>query len=128
MQEEFTVAGVAGDRRFGHRYADQSYLSGRAGRFLDDARLHGRIANDALLADFRASGLELRLHERDDVGAVRKQRRHARKDVAQRDERHVDGDDVDRARAGRDGSSVRAFARSMTTTRGSLRRPQSSWP
>ena len=70
MQEELAVAGVAGDRRFGHRCADQSYLSGRACRFLDDPRLHDRVADDALLADLGAPGLELRLHERDDVGAA----------------------------------------------------------
>ena len=69
MQKEFAVAGVAGDRRFGHRYADQSYLSGRTRRFVDDPRLNGRIADDAFLADLAAAGLELRLHQRDDVPA-----------------------------------------------------------
>ena len=70
MEEELAVAGVAGDRRFGHGLADQSYLSGRARRLLDDARLHGRVANHTFLADLGASRLELRLHERNDIGTV----------------------------------------------------------
>ena len=76
MEEELAVAGspVIGDSVMA--CADQSYLSGRARRLLDDARLHRRIANDTFLADFRASGLELRLHQRDDVGPFAQQRRH----------------------------------------------------
>ena len=42
-----------------------------ARRLLDDPRLHGRVANHTFLADFRASRLELRLHERNDIGARR---------------------------------------------------------
>ena len=53
MEEELAVAGVAGDRRFGHGLADQSYLSGRARRLLDDALLHGRIANRRLSCRLR---------------------------------------------------------------------------
>ena len=44
-----------------------------------------------------APGLELRLHERDDVGVGAQERGHDRQHQAQRDERHVDGDDVHRS-------------------------------
>ena len=55
------------------------------------------IANHAF-ADLGAAGLELRFDERDTSAAGRSTRRHDRQDLAQRDERHVDGHDVDRAR------------------------------
>ena len=58
--------------------------------------MHGRVADDAAFADLGAARLELRFHERDDVGAGAEQRRHDRQDVAERDERDVDRDDVER--------------------------------
>ena len=83
----------------------QSYLSGRGGDLVDDARVNGRVADDAL-AHLGAAGLELRLDQRDDVGAGPQQRRDDRQNLAQRDERDVDGDDVDRARADRPASGA----------------------
>ena len=78
----------------------QSYLSGRGRDFVEHARVDRRVADDAF-AHFAAAGLELRLDQRHDVGAWLQQRRDDRQDVPQRDERHVDGDEVDRCRADR---------------------------
>ena len=72
--------------------ARQSYLSGRRGDLVDHARVDGGVADDAL-AHFGAPGLELRLHQRDDVGAGPQQRRDDRQDLPQRDERDVDDHD-----------------------------------
>ena len=41
----------------------------------DDALVHGAIAHEPAAADLVAPGLELRLDQRDDVGAGAKQRR-----------------------------------------------------
>ena len=64
------VAAITGDGRFGRRHAVQSYLSGCTRGLDDDALLNERIANDAFLADLSAAGLELRFHQRNDVGAI----------------------------------------------------------
>ena len=96
VQEELAVTGIAGDRRFSHCCAVQSYLSSRARGLVDDALMNNRIANDTFLADLEAASLELRLHQGDNVAAAAEHRRYAREHVTQRDERHVDGDDVDR--------------------------------
>ena len=48
-------------------------------------------------AHLRAPGLELRLDQRDDVGAGRSTGVTTGRIVPQRDERHVDGDEVDGA-------------------------------
>ena len=47
--------------------------------------------------DLGAAGLELRLDERDDAAARREERRDDGQDVPQRDERHVNRDEVERA-------------------------------
>jgi hypothetical protein len=60
-----------------------------------------RIADDPALADVIAPGFELRFDQHDDAAAGAQQRRHHRQDVAERDERHVDGDDLERARVSR---------------------------
>ena len=55
-----------GDRRRFDGKTFQSYLK-RCGRHVvDHARVHGRIAHDAALADFAPARLELRLDQRDD--------------------------------------------------------------
>ena len=59
----------------------------------DDRVVHRRIGHEAVLADLVASGFELRLHQRDDVGARGQERRQRRQDVAERDERDVDDDE-----------------------------------
>ena len=62
----------------------------RPGDPLHDVAMDRRVADDAV-PDALAPGLELRLHERDDRAARRRQaRRHGPEDEAQRDERHVD--------------------------------------
>ncbi len=60
--------------------------------------VHRRIADDPALADLVAARFELRLHQRDDVGDGREHGRQRGKNVAQGDERHVDGGQVDRMR------------------------------
>ncbi len=55
--------------------------------------MHGRLAHDALL-DVALAGLELRLDQRDQLGARRGQRQRRRQHVLERDEADVDGDDV----------------------------------
>ena len=70
----------------------------------DDALVHGAIEHEPAAADLVASRLELRLDQRDDVRAGAEQRRNRRQDQPQRDERHVDGDDIAPDPAGRAGS------------------------
>ena len=104
----------------------QSYLSGRGGDLLDHARVDGRVADDAL-AHLVAAGLELRLDQRDDVGAGPKHRRDDGKDVAQRDERDVDRHDVDRAGQIGERQVPRVEVLDDDDAR-VVAQPQSSWP
>src|SRR5437868_4015564 len=69
MQKELAIPRVAGDRRFGHGCAHQSYLSSPDGRVRHDTVLNVRIANDSFFSHVGAPGFELRLHESDDIGA-----------------------------------------------------------
>ena len=78
--------------------ANQSYLSRRACRLFDDAQLYRWIADHALLADLAAAGFELRLDEGHHVATPAQERWDTRKDVPERDERHIDGDDIDERR------------------------------
>src|SRR3954465_9615371 len=81
MKKKFTVAAVARDGRFRHAGADQSYLSGAGRHFLHHARVHRGIADHSLFSHFRTAGLELRLHQRDDVRSGTKEGKHAWKNV-----------------------------------------------
>ena len=63
------------------RHAAQSYLSARGGDLLDDARMDGRVADDAL-SHLGPPGFELRLHQRDDVRARAEHRRARREESA----------------------------------------------
>ena len=87
-----------------------------------------RVADDAVVGPARA-GLELRLDERDDVGrrgpSVDGDRAE---DQRERDERHVDRGEADRFGQASAAVSVRAFVRSIETTRGSRRSDSASWP
>ena len=97
MEEELDVALLPGDRRRAST-PRASILPQRPRPYLlEHARVHRRVADDAL-AHFGAAGLELRLDQRDDVGARPQQRRDDGQDLPQRDERHVDGDDIDGTR------------------------------
>ena len=60
----------------------QSYFSGRGRHVGDDARVHVGIGDEPALADVLASGLELRLDERDDLGRPRDERRQHRERCA----------------------------------------------
>ena len=80
VEQEFLVAGGAGDRRRRHADGHQSYRSGRRRHIGDHALVHGRIEHQPAGAHLVAPGLELRLHERDDVGARPEHRRHHRQD------------------------------------------------
>ena len=55
---------------------------GGAPHLVHDASVHGRISDDAACADVVASGLELRLDERDYAAAWREQRWHDRQNMA----------------------------------------------
>ena len=62
------------------------------------ALVHGGIQHEPAAANLVASRLELRLDQRHHVRTGAEQRRNRREDQAQRDERHVDGDDIHRTR------------------------------
>src|SRR2546421_6072576 len=94
MQEELDIALRARNGRWRRGHGVQSYLTGCGGHFFYDARLHLFVPDDSL-ANLAPAGFELRLHERDDVGVGAQQRRDDGEDLPQRDERHVDGHDVD---------------------------------
>ena len=74
-----------------------SMFSGGGSDFAHHARVHGGIPDDSPLADLFASRFELWLDERDDITPRREQRRKRRQDVAQRDERDIDRDDIERS-------------------------------
>ena len=67
VEEEFAIAGCAGDGRRRHRHAAEAHRLGVGRDAGDDRLVHGRIGDEAALADFVAAGLELRLDERDDI-------------------------------------------------------------
>ena len=73
MQEKLAVSRVAGNRRLRHVFANQSYLTGRPGDFIDHALMDGGIAHDSFLADLPAACLELGFDQRDDVGEIAEQ-------------------------------------------------------
>src|SRR5206468_2288736 len=61
-------------------------------------RMRAAAAHDAARLDGFASGLELRLHERDDRAAVAEMSEGRRQREPQRDEREIGHDEVDRLR------------------------------
>ena len=91
----------------------------RRRRPLQDLAMDRRVADDAVVRPALA-GLELRLDQRDDRGRRAGERRRDRpEDQRERDERDVDGGEVDRLGQASRRSGVRAFVRSIETTRGS---------
>jgi hypothetical protein len=96
VEKKLAIAFHPGDGRLDDRHTAQSYAIGCGDDLVDDPRLHGVIAHDSTLADVFTPRFELRLDEGDDVGVRPKQRRDSRKDLPQGNERHVDGDDVER--------------------------------
>ena len=87
-----------------------------------------RVAHDAALADPAAAELELRLDHRQGVEAGRPRSEHGGEDLAQRDERDVDHDQVGSVRAGSPARCGGRCVRSITVTRGSVRSDQASSP
>ena len=91
------IAFRAGDGRRFQPVAFQSYLH-RCGRDLsDDALVNRRIAHDTARSHVVAAALELRLHEGDDTTLRRQERRDDGQDLRERNERHVDDDEGERA-------------------------------
>ena len=130
MEKELPVAGRAGDRRRRHRRRASKPSADRVAGDLGDHRfVHGRIGHESAFADFVAPGLELRLDERDDVGAVARGTAAAPGRMC-RSEMNATSivTTIDRVRQRRLRVSARALTPSRTTTRGSLRSFQSSWP
>ena len=62
-----------------------------------DPRVHGRVGHQPASLDILAAGLELRLDQGDHVAVGRQARRNDGQNLAQRDERDVDGDHVEGA-------------------------------
>ena len=88
-----------------------------------------RVADDAVIRPAPAR-LELGLDEGDDrsVGAGPERRRDGPEDEPERDERDVDDGEARPAPEASPRSSVRAFVRSIETTRSSRRSESASWP
>ncbi len=98
MHEDLAVPLASGDARGDHAH-DAEALRDESLRHRDDGLRSGRgIADDPARADRVAPGLELRLHERDDVPAVAQVRKRRREREAQRDERDIGDDEVDALR------------------------------
>ena len=85
-----------------------------------------RIADDAAPRHLLAAGLELRLDEHERLPARLRERRARRQRDPDADERDVADDEIAARTAAP--SSSRAFVRSSTVTRGSLRSLGCSWP
>src|SRR2546427_3884372 len=110
MQEELLIALGARDWGCRRRHARQSYSSGGRRHLIDDTNVDRRVSNDTL-AHLGAAGFELGLDERNHVAAWPQDRRHHGQDLAERDERDVDDDEVDRAGqvAGREVARIEAL-------------------
>ena len=95
MDEDLAVALATSDRR--RRYGNDAEAARR--KIVRDRDDRGRprlgIADDATFANRLTPGLELWLHQRDDIASVAKPREGRRQREAQRDEGHVSYDDVD---------------------------------
>lgn len=96
MDENLAVALAARDRRRGDRDDAESTRRQIAGDGHHRGRARLGLANDATLADRVAPGLELRLHQRDDVATVAELRERGRQHESKRDEGDVGYDDVHR--------------------------------
>src|SRR5262245_29882619 len=90
MQEELAIALRPSERRCRHAENMPATEHGVAGEALDDGTMLRRITHHAALADVLPAGLELWLHERDDLAARRQRIEDGRQDLFQRNERHVD--------------------------------------
>src|ERR1035437_1130714 len=112
MQKKLLVAGRAGDWRGRHAQALQPDGLGRLGDPRDHRLVHRRIGDQTAPPDLLAPGLELGFDERHDVGPRGEKRRGRPQNEAQRDERDVDGHDVDLVRyiRARERSGIDALA------------------
>src|SRR3989442_7504611 len=96
MQEELLIALGARDWRCRRRQARQSYPSGGRRDLIDDANMDRRVSNDPL-AHLGTTRFELGLDQRNHVATWPQDRWHDGQDLAERDERDVDDDEVDQA-------------------------------
>ncbi len=107
-------------------------LGGECFQFVQDARVNGRVEDDALAAaGFGFAGLELGLHQGEDFTGTSQQCNGRRKDFLQGDERTIRHNQAG-AGKGRPGNAARlrkrALVFSITTTRGSRRSFQANCP
>ncbi len=95
VEEELAVAGIAGDRRFGHRWrTNPTSAAARDASSTTRACTAGSRITPFLPTSARPAS-NCGFTSATTSAPSREERRHSRKDVPQRDERHVDGDDVD---------------------------------
>src|SRR5436309_10414450 len=96
-EQELAIAARAEDRRRQDAGDPPSERGDDIGDFLADPRLDGDIADDSLL-DAAASGLELGLDQRDEIGREARKPQCRGQPQLQRDEAHVDDDEIRRLR------------------------------
>ena len=110
MQKKLLVARRSGNGRWRHRHTIEAGRLCVGGHPSEHGLVDSWIRDEAVLADFVASSFELRLDERDHIGAAAK-RRERRKDVSERNERDIDRHDVHLVRdvRWRQGTGVHAF-------------------
>src|SRR4051795_12367180 len=97
MDQELAIAVMTLDRRSDHVARPDPQRRGMSRDALEDLAMDGRVPDDATVGPALA-GLELRLHERDDVAAAGERRRGGGKHLIERDEGDIDDGDIDRFR------------------------------
>src|SRR4051794_22727843 len=93
VHQELDVSLLTGDRRRLDAEPGQSYRSRRVCHLVEDPRVNGRVPNDSF-SHLLTPCLELWLDERHHIAARPQQRWQHRQDLAERDEGHVDADEV----------------------------------
>src|SRR5262245_46072779 len=93
--QEFAIAVGSEYRRVDDAQCAHPQAGGERGDLFDDATLRRLVAHYAALPDLFAPDLELRFDERDHESGREKERRDDRKDSGQRDERNINGAEVE---------------------------------
>src|SRR4051812_49211108 len=99
MDQELAITLGPEDRRGDHRPGAETVFAGRRDDSLETLFMYRGVADDALVGPAFA-GLELGLHERDDLTAGGERGHDRAEDLGQRDEGDVDRDERDRLREG----------------------------